>query len=169
MLVICEGEKTEKNYFSSYRSIYRLNIEIKPSPNRDAIGIVRYGQKMVEKYGLDLENGDEAWCVFDVDDNNDKMIAEALEVAGPIKTAISNPCFEVWFLLHFEYRDRRIDGGDEAVKILSKHIPDYCKSKEVFPLIAGSTNEAIENSKRLNKHHEGQGKILTRCECNPST
>ncbi|MCE5297153.1 MAG: RloB family protein [Euryarchaeota archaeon] len=169
LFVICEGERTERLYFLDLRKNFRMNIEVKPSHDRDAIGMVRCCLKVIEDEELDLEDGDEVWCVFDTDNNTDEMIEEATRIAGPVNIAISNPCFELWFILHFEYHDKRINDCEEAVKVLTKHIHDYCKSKDVFPMIEGSTADAIENAKKLNKHHLGQGKVLKNCECNPST
>jgi len=41
------------------------------------------------------------WCVFDVDDH--PRVADARQMAADngIELAISNPCFELWLLLHF--------------------------------------------------------------------
>lgn len=45
---------------------------------------------------------DEVWCVFDIDDH--PKIADARQQArdNGIDLAISNPCFELWVLLHFQ-------------------------------------------------------------------
>ena len=45
---------------------------------------------------------DEYWCVFDVDEH--PYLNRALELArtSGISIALSNPCLELWFLLHFE-------------------------------------------------------------------
>ena len=44
---------------------------------------------------------DEVWCVFDVDQHPN--FAEAKDQArdNGIRLAVSNPCFELWLLLHF--------------------------------------------------------------------
>jgi len=45
---------------------------------------------------------DTVWCVFDVDDHS--RLAEAVAQAEEFgfNVAISNPCFEVWLIWHFE-------------------------------------------------------------------
>ena len=47
--------------------------------------------------------------------------------AANIRVAYSNPCFELWFLLHFEYRNTAI-GTKECIDKLKKHLPDYQKN-----------------------------------------
>ena len=51
---------------------------------------------------------DEIWCVFDVDAHPDvnSAIAEARD-AG-IGIAVSNPCFELWLVLHVEDRSTEV-------------------------------------------------------------
>jgi hypothetical protein len=54
---------------------------------------------------------DEIWCVFDVDSHPNLNLAIAKAEASGIRVAVSNPCIELWFILHFEgqtaYIDRR--------------------------------------------------------------
>ncbi|WP_369076411.1 RloB family protein [Ferrimicrobium sp.] len=48
---------------------------------------------------------DEFWCVFDVEwPQNHPHLRDAIEQArqGGIELAISNPCFELWLILHFQ-------------------------------------------------------------------
>jgi hypothetical protein len=68
---------------------------------------------------------DECWCLFDVEwPKNHPNLAQAIELARAhgISLAISNPCFELWLILHLEeqtafistadaeQRSRRLDG-----------------------------------------------------------
>ncbi|MDQ7906600.1 RloB family protein [Phytohabitans sp. ZYX-F-186] len=55
----------------------------------------------------DREEGevDEIWCVFDVEwPANHPGLREALDLAQrhDIRVAVSNPCFELWLVLHFQ-------------------------------------------------------------------
>jgi hypothetical protein len=45
---------------------------------------------------------DQVWCVFDCDDH--PLVSEAIKQAtdNGIRVAYSNPCLEIWFVLHFE-------------------------------------------------------------------
>jgi hypothetical protein len=68
---------------------------------------------------------DECWCVFDVEwPQNHPHLREAVQLAkdNGIRLAVSNPCFELWLILHFEdqtahlntdqaeRRSRKLDG-----------------------------------------------------------
>ncbi|MGH3940412.1 MAG: RloB family protein, partial [Pseudonocardiaceae bacterium] len=65
------------------------------------------------------------WCVFDVEwPKNHPNLKQAIQLARDhnIRLAISNPCFELWLILHFEdqtaflntdeaeTRSRKLDG-----------------------------------------------------------
>lgn len=45
---------------------------------------------------------DHIWCVFDIDEH--PFVPEARQQArdNRIDVAVSNPCFELWLLLHFQ-------------------------------------------------------------------
>ncbi len=63
-----------------------------------------------------------------------------------IKVAYSNPCFEIWYLLHFDYRDTVIN-RDELVQLL-KHNYRYEKN-QLFTLNQDQQRIAINNAKNL--------------------
>ena len=49
-----------------------------------------------------------------------------------IKLAITNPCFELWYLIHFQDHFAQIT-RDRLWNLLEKHIPDYEKSMCLYP------------------------------------
>jgi hypothetical protein len=58
---------------------------------------------------------DEIWCVFDVEwPRNHPGLKEAVDRArgNGINLAISNPCFELWLILHFQDLTRWSDNDD---------------------------------------------------------
>jgi hypothetical protein len=64
--------------------------------------------KMATKKDPNLDY-DEVWCVFDIDEQ--PFVPEAKQQArdNRIRTAISNPWFELWMLLHFQSQRAYID------------------------------------------------------------
>src|SRR3546814_11877296 len=83
---------------------------------------------------------DEVWCVVDREAaaaRKDCLRACALaKTAKPRKgqqfeLAISNPCFEVWVLLHFERSARPFANCQEVIRSLKQHRPEYTKSNKV--------------------------------------
>lgn len=48
-----------------------------------------------------------------------------------IQLAITNPCFDFWYLLHFQDHFAQIN-SDRTLQFLRKHIPNYEKSLAVY-------------------------------------
>jgi len=101
-LIICEGEKTEPNYFTKFRV---------PSKVCDIIGVGANTESLVRK-AIELKNNsnivyDYVWCVFDRDSFPAQNFNNALTLAANnnINVAYSNEAFEIWYLLHFHFHD----------------------------------------------------------------
>lgn len=101
-LIVCEGEKTEPNYFEKFRV---------PKKVFDVVGIGANTTSLIRK-AIKLRNNsnttyDEVWCVFDRDSFPVQNFNNALSLAtkNNIKVAYSNEAFEIWYLLHFNYHD----------------------------------------------------------------
>lgn len=69
---------------------------------------------------------DQVWCVFDHDAHG--TFEDALNEAAKaqIRVAYSIPCFEFWYLLHFEYdrpfRNCRVESTEAAYQAVHKGI-----------------------------------------------
>jgi len=70
---------------------------------------------------------DEVWCVVDVD-QFDMVAAVRASHDCDVRLAVSNPCFEVWLLLHFRDCRAAVNGAADAVRRLKRHVPQYSKS-----------------------------------------
>ena len=99
-LIVCEGERTEPNYFRSFRVPKDVADVVGAGAN--TVAVVR---EAIERRAFD--NYDHVWCVFDRDSFPAKHFNEALALAKQhgIKVAYSNQAFEIWYLLHFAYHD----------------------------------------------------------------
>ena len=95
-LIVCEGEKTEPNYFRKFR-IPGLVVQV------EGLGINT--MSLVHETINLREQGDydQVWCVFDKDDFPDKNFNAAIALAkrNRIRVAYSNQSFELWYVLHF--------------------------------------------------------------------
>lgn len=174
--IFCGGEKTEYNYFSSfkyliessamYKNLIKIEILVEPS---DTIRIL---DKSIEYIKKNKINKADVWCVFDKDDfspvsfNNSIYKASSLnQTNDSIKYYIawSNECIELWFLLHFCYyhvNNGRKDYIDKLNEYLSnnKNIKYAKNNKEIFNLLLtlGMPKEAISRAKKLIKLCEGK-------------
>ncbi len=69
------------------------------------------------------------------------------------KFIVSNPSFEVWYLLHFEYSTRSYIDAGAAIKELKKHHPGYEKTSDMYPLLKEKMGEAIANAEKLEAYY----------------
>jgi hypothetical protein len=172
--IVCEGPKTEKKYFESFRSqkeIRYANIEIYSisGKNTDPLGIVKYANSHLKEWGVDFRGGDGVWCVFDVDSNKDQILRESYDLAmrKNVQIALSNPCIELWFLIHYQDQHAGLE-RDQAKSEFKKFQPRYdgeVNNTSLNPLLP----KAIERAKHLNDMHDRAGRKLVTTESNPSS
>jgi hypothetical protein len=102
-VVFCEGKNSEPDYVNGLRRLRSvadntaLNIIIHPEQGAPLTLV----QMAVERK-QDPEI-DECWCLFDVEwPQHHPNLAAARDLANAhdIKLGISNPCFEIWLILH---------------------------------------------------------------------
>ena len=100
-LIICEGVRTEPDYFKAFRMTTATVKAIGQAMNtislvNKAINIRDTEQKKKHYY-------DQCWVVFDKDDFPAKDFNQAITLArkNGFRVAYSNQAFEYWFLLHF--------------------------------------------------------------------
>lgn len=174
ILVSYEGKnKTEKIYFNNFSN--RENnfiLQVVPGNETDPINLVKQTIKKINELGLDLESDDKAFCIFDTDTQSkkDKQIIEAINLATVynIKMITSCPCFEIWFLLHYEYTTAFLD-NNAIIDKLKKHNEKYEKNYNIYPEIQDKINRAIENAKKLEQYQLDNVKGKHSVEANPHT
>ncbi len=101
---------------------------------------------------------DEVWCVFDVDRHT--RLPDAIQQASAVSIdlAISNPCFELWLLIHFRDQWAYID-GDHAQSAVREYMPGYDKTVD-YSQIAGKGAAAIGRAAVMERRAiEGGNKI----------
>ena len=157
-LIVCEGKKTEPNYFNGLKKkinekygnkvdVLIPNIEVKGT-GMNTTSLVKYTQKTVNHANKVYGQG---WVVFDKDDYNDEQFNLAIENCN-YNVAWSNPNFELWLLSHFKKVNRCIS-KDDVLQELSKEfqkkrLGDYAKNDEdIFNKVTseGKLHTAIRN------------------------
>lgn len=173
VLIVCEGEKTEPQYFREACDHYQLsnaNIEVMPGEGNDPVSVVgtaRARQNHEKKLG---EKYDQIFCVFDRDEHPNYPQACRQAKTAKFTCAVSNPCFEYWLLLHFsDSRAPYARTGDRTAaqnceRELKKHRPDYAKGqKGLFGQLLPRLPEAKVRAERIWADAQRTG------EENPST
>lgn len=182
-LIVCEGEKTEPNYFESLKN----NL---PKGVLDvcAFKIVGTGHNTVSlvNNAMTLRNNwqaqtnrpiDKLWIVFDKDSFSDQSFNSAIQtcIATPnVDCAWTNEAFELWYLLHFHYYNTGIsrkqyqDLIEENFKKQGLNGYKYKKnSTEMYSLLETYANKenAIKNAVKLEKLYAAQQNYSTQNPC----
>ncbi len=107
IIIATEGSKTEHAYFNSlafderYRN-RKVHVEVleKKTTASAPKDVIKYLNKFKQEYKLNRH--DELWLVIDRDSWSEQMLSEVTQQARQnyYLLADSNPCFELWLLLH---------------------------------------------------------------------
>lgn len=144
---MCGGVRTERDYFDGIRrSLARPDVTL----SIKAVGRAP-DQVVTHAAGLlahQRDQFDELWCVVDVDEFDLDRAVRAVRTAG-VRLAVSNPCFELWLLLHFEDGGPPVLGATEATRRLRRHLPAYDKTRLDFGDYAPGLADAIARGRKL--------------------
>lgn len=156
ILIVCEGTKTEPNYFKELIDELELNtanVQTVSSPSTCPRQLVEFAVELAES-----DEYDSVYCVFDKD--NHKKYNEAMQliaVSKKLVSAHSVPCFEYWLILHFDasatpfYGNANKSPGAEALAKLKKYVPKYEKGDAgTFSLVMKRMDKAVANALKVN-------------------
>jgi hypothetical protein len=163
VLIVCEGEKTEPQYFDAMRNELRLQkfVEVHVNGKRtgsDPISVVDHAiflqseRARIASRSPILTVYDFVWCVMDVETQRPHpTLASALDKAKKhnLKVALSNPFFEYWFLLHFKKISTPFAKDKGLHDALKEVHPSYKKSRIGFNILYPRTETAIKHSEEV--------------------
>ncbi len=144
ILIMCLG-KTEARYLTSLIGCVGLTAVRIESTSVAPITLV--DEAILAK--RERERWDEVWCVFDIEGTNrqpstDKAIHKAQE--ADIYLALSNPCIEFWYLLHFLQTDRVFHGAEDTIDALKQQFGAYNKNCDAFASLWPRVEEALNHA-----------------------
>ena len=170
-LIICEGTKTEPNYFKALKEKItkqnkdKITIEI-IGKGEGTTNLLEYAMKKVQKSTNYISN---VWLVYDKDDFTDKSFNEVQEKCFEINkhgNTIYNPIWsnesiETWILLHFIKFDTPISRKDCIKKInqnfSKRKLGNYKKNdKELYDKLSPYLLDAISNARWLDLKYENR-------------
>ncbi len=173
-LIVCEGEKTEPNYFKAFKAVLpRRVIELEiHGEGRNTLSLVEKAQELRDRGLRSGSSFDQVWVVFDRDsfpaDDFDNAISKA--EANDIQCAWSNEAFEFWYLLHFEYRNSAISRQEYQQILTHRFGEEYKKNDERMyrkTCDPAKQNQAIEWARRL--HDDTLKRRIPFSRANPGT
>lgn len=168
ILIVCEGKKTEPNYFEDLINHFELLtasvIDVTGECGSSPMCVVRHAKEQHKKMTEQGAPYDQVFVVIDKDAHSDYMAAlDAIKRSKPSSSWLavnSVPCFEYWLLLHYIDSTKAFSNlpgnssGNQIVSELRKHIKNYEKgSKGIFhqtlnALESKDLNEVVLRAKR---------------------
>lgn len=162
VLIVCEGSKTEPQYFQElidHYEIHSANVKISGDCGSDPLSVVGHGLDLY-KSEKDADSGafDRVYCVFDRDAHPNYLSAlqkiNNQKIKDVFYAITSVPCFEYWFLLHYDYTTAPYSAvggkssGDAVVSALKTFWPEYAKGRHgTFEHLLGLRNDELAYAK----------------------
>lgn len=160
-MVFCEGTRTEPEYLEALkqepavRDVAAVDIRIESLGDgavpETLVARARDARRRARQEEAEI---DEFWCVFDVEwPNNHPGLKAAVDAArrDNINLAISNPCFELWLILHFQDHNAWLD-NDGARRLRRTH--DGSPGKHINGAVYMSRrHEAAARAEALDRRH----------------
>lgn len=160
-LVLCCGEKTEKQYFEAVAEVIKRNYPAVTGVNfdvraevADPLSMAGTAERM-SRFSPDSGRPyQHVWVVFDKDDfaadNFDNAVRKIESLnGGPggvrFHALWSNECLELWFLLHFDYMDSAVPRKRYFSK-LSENLRETYRKND-----AGIAAKIYENGGRVRR------------------
>ena len=169
--VLTEGRVTEPDYLRRWARLNRGRVHVDFfDAGKTPEVLVRRAKDCVRRNPRSKRadpHFDEIWCVFDTDEH--RHLSQAVDDArqSEIEVSVSNPCIELWLVLHA--RDQTAHIHRHEVQRLSKKL-GLTDGKKIADAAWGALVEAFETAKQraqtLDERHSGNGSPR---RSNPST
>jgi len=164
ILIVSEGEVTEPEYFKGFiKACRNPRVEIVIAPEqgvpKSCVSVAKERKQKAEADARREKDDnlayDSVWCVFDVDEHPQVGEAKKMAQDNDIRLAVSNPCIELWLLLHF--RDNPgMKSRHQIKEMLTYHVPGYNKHVNYETYAAGYSLAAVR-AERMDQAAENAG------------
>lgn len=161
VVVFCEGKNSEPDYINGLKRLPEiadnttLNLELHPQQ-----GVPLTLVKMAADQLADPEV-DECWCIFDVEwpKNHPNLLdARQLAQAKGIGLVISNPCFELWLVLHHREFTRFVTTAE--AESLSRKLDGRAGKSIDSAVYMPLRKQAADRAERLERRHTRNGTVF---------
>ncbi|GAA1700025.1 hypothetical protein GCM10009745_53400 [Kribbella yunnanensis] len=168
-MIFCEGEASEPDYLNALKRLPEvrnntaISLEIDPTSGVPLTLV----QAAVARMRKDVEV-DEYWCVFDVEwPQHHPHLDRTLQIAAgnDINVAVSNPCFELWLILHHQDHGAFLD--NRAAESLSRRLDGRTGKRIDASMYLPQRAEASKRAADLAGRHDQNGALFP--DDNPSS
>ena len=172
VVIAGEGRYTESIYFNAVKNELRapnVHVEVldRNSDESSPESVHRQVADFMRQYNI--EDDDELWLVIDRDRWQERMLSQVAQLCAQnshLHFCMSNPCFELWLLLHLEDVDQYDDETKNAllrnkknksgVTWLKKRMKDllgsYAESNYDALSLIPYTSVAMDRARRLDNN-----------------
>ena len=174
MIVVTEGEKTEPRYLEMFKKIHIEPFARKSDFRLEIVSgvgvpmtVVNRAIQELQRLQEPLSGEDSVWAMFDLDEHPKFDEAKHKARSKGVHLAVSNPCFEIWIIYHYQNWEGPIER--ECQRKLEELCSSYDKnSGKIFvdqDIIKDKCCDAIERAEKSLNSREQEGDA----EGNPST
>ncbi len=177
-LIVVEGEQTERLYLEGLcrrLGLKSAHVTVTHAGATDPQGMLNHALKLRDARAAEARNSpilvayDEVWIVIDCEAKNHpraRQLPDALATAGAknIHVALTDPAFEFWLLLHYEYTTTHFPDAKAVRRSLKKHVKDYEKNALPLADLFSKLPTAVKHAGKCHEHHSACGG-----DGNPST
>lgn len=165
-LIVTEGVRTEPIYFNYIKKMlpkYLIDTVEVSGAGDNTVNVVKIAIEERNKRLADKlkPKFDEVWAVYDKDDFPHRRFndAEKIAIANSIESGHTNQAFELWYVLHFQFLDTKID-RNAYFDILSGILKNKYKKNDENTVAQifrrGDVATAIRHANTLEKMHKGK-------------
>jgi RloB-like protein len=141
------GKKTERQYLTALKVcdwVRPTRIVVKFFDGAPSYVVRRAAE------GRDQDDFDEAWAICDVDEFV-VPTAQTEAEAADVTLVWSNPCFELWLILHLEDCRVRLDSAVKVEEKLTRLLPNWDKANVRFDDFRAGVDIAAHRAKALSQ------------------
>ncbi|MEU3112871.1 RloB family protein [Micromonospora chalcea] len=167
-MIFCEGKNSEPDYINGLKRLPEianntaLNLELHPEQGVPLTLVEMAADRLADP------EVDECWCIFDVEwpKNHPNLIrAKQLAQGRGVGLVISNPCFELWLILHYDRCNKFINTAE--AESLSRKLDGRTGKSIDSRIYMAKRKEAARRAEQLERDHESNGTTFP--DNNPSS
>lgn len=162
VLILCEGV-TEEVYSKALRTAFlprnlqrTVTVDVVRYKKNDPTSLLKEAKERYKQAKKEKIPYSHVWLFFDHDNSPNLKPAIDEAMREGFKLAFTAISLEYWFILHFEDCGKAFNSGEECLKYLKQHWPNYHKTKiNHFVELGNRLTLAIERAERLEKKNTG--------------
>ncbi len=169
LVVFTEGKVTEPSYIESFaaehgNSLVLVRCVAGAGVPATLVAKARAELARIKRASNSFERADRVWVIFDEDEH--PLVQQSINLARTqgISVGYSNPCFEVWLLLHFADHGAPDDrhAVQQKLAALDEGYDQKGSKKPTYEKLSAGFGDAAERALRMRERRvqEGDPKVV---------